>query len=723
MQRRIFALSVLALAVNQAVYAADEPAKLPDVNVTATSAPQTEGYAEGVSSTGTKTDAPAMETPVSVQVVSHQVIEDQKAESLDQAVNNVSGVNAWTGLGMQENYTIRGFYTTTTLRDGFKLSEYSTTGGSTIGSVNMADVESVEVLKGPAAILYGKVEPGGIVNVIRKQPLDHDYGSVEQLFGSYGHSKTSLDLTGPVNEDKTVLYRFNASYDQANSWVENSYNRNKFIAPIIEWRVSPQTTLTLEGEYGHNEFVWPLSAVPIDPTTNKLVTSLPNNVNLGGNDPSIYDTSLTDFKYKHEFNDDWSIKQEFIHQRTVGSPVSNYYPYGFDPATGNSGMYQVNGVWYDVRTLYWGGSTAETNATILDVTGNFDTAGIKHKLLFGGDFYHSQFDFIGGGNLNVVDITPVANPTNPYIPVDPTTIPLFSSNFGLMTNWGLYVQDQAKLPGNVNLLVGLRDQFYKTEGPPDATDHHLTPRIGAVWQAQHWLSLYGSYTENFGNNNGWNWQGNPLPPEDARQKEVGAKTEFYDGKLISSLAVYDITKFNIAIPDYAHPNGQGGFFNQTGGEIKSHGVEFDIQGQIQPGWDAIASFTYSSAIDQNSIPNSGIIAGNYQADAPVHMANFWSSYKFLQESLLGWKVGGGAKWKDKTYDVSNQYTEPDSVVWDAMASYEFKLSNKKSTLQFNFKNIFDKVYFNGIYPVPSNNYAQVTYGDRRSESVSLKVEF
>jgi iron complex outermembrane receptor protein len=115
-------------------------------------------YVAPVASTGTKTDTPLMETPMSIQVVPQQVLQDQKILSLDQALSNVSGVNAWSGLGTQENYTIRGFYTTTTLRDGVRVSEYSTTGGSTVGGVNMTDVESVEVLKGPAAILYGRVD-------------------------------------------------------------------------------------------------------------------------------------------------------------------------------------------------------------------------------------------------------------------------------------------------------------------------------------------------------------------------------------------------------------------------------------------------------------------------------------------------------------------------------------------------------------------------------------
>ena len=387
-------------------------------------------------------------------------------------------------------------------------------------------------------------------------------------------------------------------------------------------------------------------------------------------------------------------------------------------------MYQINGVWYDVRTLYWGGSKMNTDSTILDVTGNFDTYGIKHKFLFGGDYYLSSFSFLGGGNFAVTNTTAAANPTPPNIPLDPTTIPLFSQDFGLMKNWGVYMQDQVKLPGNVTVLAGLRQQFYVTKGTnggADAFDHAITPRLGVIWQSRDWLSLYASHTGGFGNNNGFDWQGKPLPPENAKQNEVGAKTEFYDGKLTSTLALFDLTKTNIAIADLAHPNGVGGFFQQTGGAINSRGVEFDIQGEIHSGWDAIASYTFDRAVVIASSPNSSLIVGDRQANMPEHMINMWSTYKFKQESLVGWKVGGGFNWHASSVDQSNVYTNPAYIIWNAMASYEFKIHNQKTTFQLNIKNLFDKQYYDNInYPSAAMNYTFVTYGTPRSASASLK---
>jgi iron complex outermembrane receptor protein len=742
-----FALAALSLTLSQVSHAADEPAVQPhDNQSTATpgqdqnppaeqTMPEMEikaskegpNYVVPNATTATKTDTPLMETPASVQVIPQQVLQDQKTTSLDQALSNASGVVTTGTDDIQEGVTIRGFYTSQTLRDGVLVSEYSTTGGGTVGAVNMTDVQSVEVLKGPGAILYGRLEPGGIVNITKKQPLDQFYGSVEQLVGSWDHYRTSVDLTGPLNESKTLLYRLNVSYDQSDSWRNNVYNKTSFLAPVLEWRVNPQTTIWLEGEYGHENMKYDMQIVPINPATNTLDTTFPRNVNFMDN-PATYDTSMTAIKWEHKFNDDWSIKHQLVHNQTIVPAASDYYPYGCDNATPqNCGMYQVGGVWYDVRTLYYGGSTMKSDSTILDVTGNFDSYGIKHKLLFGGDYSLENFSFIQGGNYSptAFDTTDAANPTTPNIPVDPTTVS--TQDFGLMKQWGVYVQDQAKLPGNVTVLAGLRDQWYVTKGTngrADQFDTATTPRLGAVWQQHDWLSWYGSYSGGFGNNNGYDWQGRPLPPENAKQYELGTKTEFYGGKLTSTLALFDLTKTNMLIADLNHPDPScaGCFFSKVGGDINSRGVEFDIQGEIFPGWDAIANYTFDRAMVVNTTPGSSLILGDRQANTPEHMVNAWSTYRLRQENLLGWKVGGGFNWHASSVDQSNVYTNPAFIVWNAMASYEFKIGKEKLTTQLNVKNLFNKEYYDNIN-YPSGTYTWVTYGNPRSYTATVKVEF
>ena len=704
--------------------AADEVSQLTPIVVQSTNLDG--AYTVPNASTATKTDTPLMETPASVQVIPQQVLQDQKVTSLNQALSNVSGV-VTTGIDdIQEGYTIRGFFTTQTLRDGVMSSEYSTTGGGTVGAVNMTNVQSVEVLKGPAAILYGRMEPGGIVNIVRKQPLDQFYGSIEQLVGSWGQYKTSLDLTGPLNENKTLLYRINASYDQADSWRTNVFNKTSFLAPVIEWRMSPQTSFKLEGEYGHENMKFDMQLVPIDPVTNMIDKTFPRNVNFMNN-AAIYDKGMTAFTLDHRFNDDWSVKYKLVHDKTISQPVSDYYPYGCDPTYTTCGMFKVGSVWMDYRTLYYGGSTRTADSTVLDVTGNFETLGIKHKLLFGGDYTQSRFTWTQGSGAPGSDqLINAANPAPSNIQVDPSTIS--TSTWGLMKSFGFYLQDQIKLPANVMVLAGLREQNYVTDGSggnPTVSDHHLTPRLGVIWRTQNWLSLYGSYTEGFGNNNGFDWQGKPLPPEGAKQKEIGAKTEFFDGKLTSTLSLFDLDKTNILIADLAHPDpsNPGAFFSKVGGDINSRGVEFDIQGKVLPGWDILASYTYDQAVVTKGSPDgNGLIVGNYQANVPEHMVNAWTTYKLSQEDLLGWKVGGGFNWHGSSVDQSNAYTNPAFIVWNAMASYDFRMNNQKAIIQLNIRNLFNKQYYDNIN-YASGTYTYLTYGNPRSATASLKVEF
>ncbi len=166
---------------------------------------------------GTKTNTPIMETPLNVQVISKQVLKDQQVISLDKALRNVSGVTTTKGSNGEDIMVLRGFKTETILRNGFRLDQSPFISFNGNGQ-QFANIESIEVLKGPAAILYGRVEPGGMVNVVTKQPLATPYYSLQQQFGSYDLYRTSVDATGPLTKDDTLLYRVNASFESKNSF-------------------------------------------------------------------------------------------------------------------------------------------------------------------------------------------------------------------------------------------------------------------------------------------------------------------------------------------------------------------------------------------------------------------------------------------------------------------------------------------------------------------------
>ncbi len=674
-------------------------------------------YAVSKASTGTKTDTPLLETPLSIQVIPQQVLQDQNATTLDQVLRNVSGVKS-DAFATGEIINLRGFTNYATFRNGLRLDD--PTGA---GIANLSNVDSVEVLKGPAAILYGRVEPGGIVNLVTKQPKATSGYTIAQSVGSYDHYVTDLDATGPLNEDKNVLYRFIATYDKAGSWrygpsTQDQLGTEKiFIAPTLQWKVSPQTQVTLEAEYNHSNLNYDTGN--LNPYVNNQIVFLPRNQSLITG-TAKQDTTLVGLTWSHKLTDDWSIKHQTFYNR-LDTDLGNYLTLNY--ANWPNIFTQVGSHWTTERGLYPITSYQETVATILDLTGHFETAGLKHTLLLGADYYRLKSQF-GGKHSSTFVTTDAVNP-GPVtgLAADPTLEMAFPST---TDNYGVHLQDQIKLPYGVQILGGLRYQkVHRTGGTqsggaggtytPDAVqdDHAVTPRLGLLWQARDWLSLYGNYAENFGANTGRDFAGDPLKPESAQQYEVGAKAELLGGKLTTSLALFKLTKQNVATADPLNPG-----FNIAIGEVRSQGVEFDIQGELVPGWNAIATYTYTDAVITKS--NNGD-EGLRKANVPRNLASISTTYKLPQESLHGWKIGCGVFWRGAALDGTNTLITPGRTVVDAMAAYEFKTGQYKTTFQLNIDNVFDRRYYTDALFYA--NLAQFRAGAPRTATASVKLEF
>jgi len=207
--------------------------------------PYDKHYAAPNSSFATKTDTPIMETPLNIQVLPKAVLDDQQAIKIDKAVKYVSGVTTGQGTGgLSDQITLRGFFNFNYFRNGMRID----TDGGADGTRAMANVQSLEVLKGPAAMLYGQVEPGGMVNVVTKKPLDTPYYALQQQFGSFDFYRTSVDATGPVTDNKNLLYRINVSYENSGSFRKLVDYEKVFVAPVLQWNISPQTQAILEME-------------------------------------------------------------------------------------------------------------------------------------------------------------------------------------------------------------------------------------------------------------------------------------------------------------------------------------------------------------------------------------------------------------------------------------------------------------------------------------------
>ncbi len=682
---------------------------------------------------GTKTDTPIMETPLNVQVISKQVLKDQQVITLDQALKNVSGVTT-NGSGGNEggffggtgqSVILRGFESQTYFRDGFRLQQG-------VSSREMANVESVEVIKGPAAILYGLVEPGGMINVVTKQPLATPYYAATQQFGSYNLYRTMLDATGPINQDKSLLYRMNLSYQNSGSFRDFVDKEDVFMAPVLKWNISPRTQATLEMEYNHQHLGLDTAFLPLD-----RLFSTPSSRNYGEYTPTTRETIYGGFNIAHQFNDDWSVKHRFsVNQQNIDNP---YFVY---PVDGSGGS---------VTRQLWGvESQFNTYSTNLDLIGHFDTAALHHTLLIGGDYYrldnghHEATSFSDPANFiwdtSTIDIN------NPVHPGTPFTQPLspISQVDNRTDQYGFYVQDQIKLPYQFHVMGGIRYQNIHQDnltrfgdilgGGSSATalsDDAVTPRVGILWRAQNWLSLYANYVESFGPNKAGAIleSGALAPPTSAEQYEGGIKTEFFDGRLRATVAYYDLTKTNVATPS---PNGvlaaQG--ISVLTGAIRSRGPEVDIQGEILPGWNMIATYANTDAriIDSGS---GEATFDSYQAvgtrfwNVPSNTGSLWNTFEFQDGGLRGFKFGGGVTIRDGQNACCDAPAAkiPGYATVDLLAAYSLDVGKSKVTAQLNVNNLLDKQYFTGLNSIRGVNSAIVDFGTPRTFMGSISIQY
>ncbi|HTV32372.1 MAG TPA: TonB-dependent siderophore receptor [Methylocella sp.] len=678
--------------------------------------PYNTSYVLPDASTGTKTDTPVMDTPLNVQSVSQQVLQDQQATTLQQALQNVSGVFVEDGAALNNNKAdgifSRGFQALTYYRDGFRV-DASLSFLDFIGTRQLADIASVEVLKGPGAVLYGLVEPGGIVNIVTKEPLDVPYFAVQQQIGSLAFYRTTVDATGPLTDDKSVLYRMNMSYENNGapfgSFIDLTHSQNIFLAPVIKWNIDGATWVKLEAEYNDNHS---LLYVPLDPLFNGAFVNIPRSTNYGEFSSDPQKTLFSAFTWSHQFNSDWSIKQQIAYNR-----VDEAFLYA-DPF---SIVDTVNGpeVERNFNSYLQDQTTYSSN---VDITGHFNTFGAAHTLLLGGDIYRTTGDTLIFASDQSSFIS-LFNPIHPGTPF-PLSCPCFTyANPFTQDTAGLYLQDQIKLPYNFYVLAGARYQYiHQTNASGESPDtvvpngqpltgQALTPRYGLLWRPLDWVSFYGNYEEGFGPNSGLLFPGTLIPPSNAESWEGGVKLEFFNGKLRATADYFDLTKTNIPTPDPLHPT-----FSLLTGAARSKGPELDIQGEILPGWSVIANYTNDDVRvtkgSQSSTIEGSLAVGQRFPGVPRNQANFWTTYEFQDETFKGLKIGAGYHYfgSQPIFDYSGSPPGtfallPSYGTVDLMAAYSFKLYGANLTAQLNITNLFDTTYYTA-----AENYYSVVPG-------------
>jgi iron complex outermembrane receptor protein len=377
----------------------EDVVQLPEMTVTADPRQWEQSYNAYSASTATKTDTPIMETPASIQVVPRAIIDEQRAIRLEELTRFVSGVTTASDFGdLYDDYIIRGFSTNRqSYRNGIRFQWTS---------FETAHLDRVEFLKGPAAVLYGRAEPGGLVNIVTKKPLDTPYYSLQQQFGSYDlYRTTTVDATGPVTEDRSLLYRFNLAYTNKNSFQDFIETECVSLMPSLTWRPTAATELHLNFEYRDEDIVDDYGIPAIDGRPARV----PISRFLGGKDQHTQrERTLVELTGSHAFNDDWKLQGQFVYYDSDYT-YFELYPFGLRP---NKRTFDLS--LYDAIELY------NAYAANMNTNGKFDLLGVRNNVLVGFDYYCFQFESEANyGAFAPVGAIDIFNPVYLVIPDGP----------------------------------------------------------------------------------------------------------------------------------------------------------------------------------------------------------------------------------------------------------------------------------------------------------------
>ncbi len=654
-------------------------------------------YSAPDSFAATRTDTPLIETPVSAQSVTRQSLQDTGAETLADGYEFLAGVtrdNTQGGLQGDE-VIVRGFQTDNILTNGNRTSSAST--------LDIANVERLEVVRGPTATLFGKADPGGLINVITKQPLNEQLRQVS-LSGASGlggdgerlqQGRLAVDLGGPLTEDKRLRYRLNAAVQDERSFRQDVDEKLLFISPVIDYQINERTIVNLEVIHQQREDTFDRGLFFVD---GKLVLPLDFNVAEGNTGQIDKDYTSATLRLEHEFAPGWKAR--------LGVYGSD------DQREGNA-----------VQQASINGSTVERQRRRVDlrdrfftvqpeVTGSFQTGAIEHRLLLGADFQHEKSEFLGligpsGGAIDVFDpdfsIPVPALDTNLSTPGSV----IFDSTVD-GDSLGVYVQDQIDVTEQWKLLLGLRwdsvdldarlDNAFNigfllpVEKDANFKDTNLSPRAGIVYQPVDYVSVYASYAESYRPPvDGFSFadaSGIAVDAETAKNYELGVKLESPNSRLNGTLAIYRADKENVLETD---PNDPFGLSAVNLGKVRGEGIEFDLSGEVNDNLSLGFTYAYTDTRTQSETPS--LPAGIRLRNIPRNAASAQIAYRFTQGSLAGLRLFGSLIYEDEKLTNTSatiKTTIPSSVRLNLGAGYRF---DKGVDAYLLAKNVTDKEYY------------------------------
>ena len=700
---------------------------------------------------GTKTASALKEVPQSVGYVTKELILDQGATTVNEVVKNISGVNQNSSYN---DFSIRGFRATGNRNSGNLLNGMRAQ-TSLWKQSSLANIERVEVIKGPASALFGNAAPGGVINRVTKKPLFENKNSITVGVGSWNTLKTYGDFTGPLNPKKTLLYRLNLGYEKTDSFRDLQGSESIIAAPSFSYIPNEKTHINVDFVYQNfNGKIDRGQSVPADGN----VYSTPISRSLSAANDFLKENTLnTTIALTHKFSDHISLNAIYLNSSYSEDMLEHtqanlYYKQignganAFRYADPNKVMMTAN-----QRKRYFANNSFNTYFNF-----NFNTGILKHKLLVGYDYFISEQKagsssisaqgYLSKDKTKVVNTyTTTANVLAGSVQTPTTNVPVFDLYDPIAGNaykdiskyiWkqntlnpyeeyshGIYVQEQIDI-SIVKLLIGLRQEWF-TETLNKETTKEISrqtsafiPRVGLVVEASENINLYSTWVKGF-QPQGTNIQsdpdryGGPFDYMKSELYEVGLKTEWFNKRLSATLAIFKITQENSL--EQSPKAGKADW--RVPVDEESNGFELDVAGQILPNFSVVANYAYTDARIVKLKEEGAIKDLNVQRPStPRHAANLWTKYIFENGSLKGLGAGIGVSYaSERLGQVGRRATAasyPDYTLLNAVLYYKVK----DVQLQLNVNNVLNRTYWISGYDnlrnfpgAPRNINASVIY--------------
>ncbi|MCG8613686.1 MAG: TonB-dependent siderophore receptor [Pseudomonadales bacterium] len=645
------------------------------------------GYTAKETSRFNKLDAPIIDTPRSVSVVTRQKIEDRGADSIQDSLSYSSGVLAGPyGFDSRlDTARVRGV-SPLKYQDGFQalFGFYNNT------RADIYTLENVEVIKGPASVLYGQGALGGIVNSTSKLPREEEKREIQLQYGTFERKQLGLDFTGKLTDSGEWLYRLVGVYRDSDTQVDHVEDNAVVIQPSLTWRPSLDTSITLLANYQDNEGGQSLQFLPNEGTLlpGQLIDS---DTFIGEPGWDRYDTeqkSVSVFA-EHRLNKMFTVNVNARYTDGEADYKSHWVTYGPNPVINEDGTV--------LRTIYDAPATSEAFTANTILSADFDTAFVNHHASVGIDYLRATTDtdsYMGYGTGGLINIY------QPEYGNLVTPQPVTDTPADVQTQTGFFLRDQLRIQQWL-VSLGVRvDQFKKEvkasslgQASTLIDDTVTTFDAALMYQFSNGIAPYYSYAESFEplGRDRFNVQ---LDPKEGTQHEIGVKYQPVGGDALYTVAVFDIVEQNRPVSVGDVPTQQG--------KVKIRGIELEAQTRLGD-FEVQANYSYLDAKNRDAKPETHL------SEIPDHLASAWVKYDPEHSQF---SAGAGVRHVGENWDGKDTLSTDPYTLFDAMVAYDFG----QVELKLNGKNILDKRF------VATSQGGRSFYGERRTVKLVASID-